>query len=51
MREVVHLLELVGLVQNDEQLVIHLPEGVQEFAQHLAGGPRLIWIEEQEDHA
>ena len=49
MREVVHLLELVGLVQNDEQLVIHLPEGVQEFAQHLAGGPS-VWIEEQEDH-
>ena len=49
-REVVYLLELVGLVQNDEQLVIHLPDGLQEFAQLLAGGPRLVRIEEQEDH-
>jgi hypothetical protein len=50
LRPIKYFLELVGLVQNDELLVIHLPEGVQEFAQRLAGGPRLIRIEEQEDH-
>ena len=48
--KVVNLFKLVGLVQNNQQFVVHARQGVEQDRQGLARGAGFVGIKEQADN-
>lgn len=45
-----NLAELVGLIQDYVQLMVHPLQRVRKYGERLPGGTGLVWVEEQENH-